>query len=167
MLEFPAKEASMAGRQSSGVRSPRSSTGRSEQLSEADGVRGQNRPVSLNRNEFFRSDIYVETKIIGGRQGAAQPQARRRAKRGAKTAPARRRFVISTAPTGTGQAGGTQRKSQVHAASIQAAAKIAGQRPAAARALPPVQSTVDLTETIKTLLHLAPGARLRHLRRHQ
>jgi RNA polymerase primary sigma factor len=71
-----------------------------------------------------------------------------------KSAPARRRFVItSSARRNAAKAADANGKSKTHAISV-----AAGKLPpnGFANAAPaPTQSTVDLTETIKTLLHLA------------
>src|ERR1035438_4249137 len=73
----------------------------------------------------------------------------------AKTAPVRRRFVItSSARRNAAKAADANGKSKTHDISA-AAGKLPAASHANAAAPAPTQSTVDLTETIKTLLHLA------------
>ena len=75
---------------------------------------------------------------------------------GAKPAPARRRFVVSVARRGVSKPGETNGKARLSAGHPPAsgAQKLppSGQATAASA---PIQSSVDLTETVKTLLHLA------------
>src|SRR5271166_3111643 len=76
------------------------------------------------------------------------------AKAEAKTAPLRRRFIISSKARGTSsnppEPNGKGRSTSVS----KAAAKLPTNGQPDAPAPAPVQSTVDLTETIKTLVHL-------------
>jgi len=94
------------------------------------------------------------------RKTAASSAARSRQHGGgrhtkAKTAPVRRRFVItSSARRNAAKAAEANGKSKTHAISA-AAGKLPSNGHANAASPAPTQSTVDLTETIKTLLHLA------------
>src|ERR1039457_1916935 len=73
----------------------------------------------------------------------------------AKTAPVRRRFVItSSARRNAAKAADANGKSKTHDISA-AAGKLPAAGHANAATPAPTQSTVDLTETVKTLLHLA------------
>jgi len=73
----------------------------------------------------------------------------------AKTAPVRRRFVItSSARRNAAKAAEANGKFKTHAIPV-AAGKLPSNGHANVAAPAPAQSTVDLTETIKTLLHLA------------
>jgi len=75
---------------------------------------------------------------------------------GAKPVPARRRFVVSIARREVSKPVETNGKSKPHAGSpLAPGAKKLTQSGQIAAAAIPVQSSVDLTETIKTLLHLA------------
>src|SRR5208283_2299134 len=75
----------------------------------------------------------------------------------ANTPPLRRRFVITNPKREAAKAAEANGKSKSHTAnSISAAAqKLPANGQTTAPTSTPVQSTVDLTETIKTLLHLA------------
>src|ERR1039457_5101282 len=73
----------------------------------------------------------------------------------AKTAPVRRRFVItSSARRNAAKAADANGKSKTHDISV-AAGKLPSNNQSNAATSVPGQSTVDLTETVKTLLHLA------------
>ena len=87
------------------------------------------------------------------RKTAAARGGARHAK--AKSAPVRRRFVItSSARRSAAKTADADGKSKTHAISV-AAGKLPPSSQATAAAPASAQSTVDLTETIKTLLHLA------------
>jgi len=94
------------------------------------------------------------------RKTAASGAARNRRHGGgrhtkAKTAPVRRRFVItSSARRNAAKAADANGKSKTHAISV-AAGKLPATGHANVAAPASGQSTVDLTETVKTLLHLA------------
>jgi RNA polymerase primary sigma factor len=75
---------------------------------------------------------------------------------GAKPAPARRRFVVSIARREASKPVGTNGKAKSHVGNPPApGAQKLPQSGQAAAAAASVQSSVDLTETVKTLLHLA------------
>ena len=113
--------------------------------------RGRNRHIFLNRREFFSLIIYVETQSTAAKsaprsQRASAPKRRKsklRPSGGDLLFPARRAKRPAKPPNARHAA--RRRQS--------GGAKVAGQRPAPRRtgALNPV----DLTETIKTLLHLS------------
>jgi RNA polymerase primary sigma factor len=74
-----------------------------------------------------------------------------------KTAPARRRFVISNPRRDAAKTAETNGNGKTHTATsiASAAQKLPANGNSNAPVVAPVQSTVDLTETIKTLLHLS------------
>jgi RNA polymerase primary sigma factor len=74
-----------------------------------------------------------------------------------KTAPARRRFVISNPRRDAAKTAETNAKAKSHTATsiASAAQKLPTNGNTGAPVAAPVQSTADLTETIKTLLHLS------------
>jgi len=97
---------------------------------------------------------------MSNRKTAASSAAHSRHRSGgqhakAKTAPVRRRFVItSSARRNAAKVADATGKSKTHAISI-AAGKLPPNGQAKTAAPASAQSTVDLTETVKTLLHLA------------
>ncbi len=72
----------------------------------------------------------------------------------AKPVPVRRRFIISAKARGTLPMAGETNGKGKHGIAAAAAAKSPGNGLPDAPATGPAQSTVDLTETIKTLVHL-------------
>jgi RNA polymerase primary sigma factor len=75
---------------------------------------------------------------------------------GAKPAPARRRFVVSIARREASKPAPTNGKARSHAGNpLAPGAQKMPQSGQAIAASAPIQSSVDLTETVKTLLHLA------------
>jgi RNA polymerase primary sigma factor len=90
----------------------------------------------------------VSSKVVLNRKNQITPKAE------AKPAPVRRRFIISSkarnATNNTPETNGKGRHTTVPAASAKTPANSQPNAPASG----PTQSTVDLTETIKTLVHL-------------
>jgi len=88
--------------------------------------------------------------------GARKHRSGSRRSAGTKPAPVRRRFVISSAHRGSSK----PLKTRPHAtgaiiAAVKSPAKTPQNGHLSAAASAPLQSSVDLTETVRTLLHLA------------
>src|SRR5208282_5929867 len=88
--------------------------------------------------------------VPGSMAGNHRSGSRRSA--AAKPAPMRRRFVISNARR---DASKTQKAKSHGNSAVGSAEKSPQNGHPTAAAVPPIQSTVDLTETVRTLLHLA------------